>query len=464
MDIEEIAIKYKSHNGMDLIDFSEVALPIYRISAIALLLEKVELHTIDEFVLRAVNLGFKTLSDVSGLLGISEVIARSALSSLIQANLVAETGSCSVSLTKLGIEAAENFSKIRPTEEQIVFDYDGILRSVKLSTGEPYLSPKEVKDQGLIEIRAIPARKPDIDEIVIQDVSRALSKFSAFDDSNKTLLRIREIPRAVRLFYKGVMLIYKDYGYNTFEAAFSIDGNLSPQHGLAFLQSEGLERLGLIQALDEPPQKTLESTFPQYCRTKKPDNNGQPGDKKSIKRKTLSLAKDNMLESESVDSSHEDGYKISTPKIRTLAVYEHPAILYTSMKNARESLIIISPWITSSVVTRSFVHILEGLLKKGVEVKIGFGIGGDDRYDRGAQSLLNNLSNKYNNLILKELGDTHAKVLIKDNSYYVITSFNWLSFKGDPKKKFREEWGNYVEGSELVEKFKLEIENRFNDI
>ncbi len=464
MEIEEIAIKYKSHNGMELIDFSEVALPIYRISAIALLQENVELHTIDEFVLRAVNLGFKTLSDVSGLLGISEVIARSALSSLIQANLVAETGSYSVSLTKLGIEAARNFSKIRPTEEQIVFDYDGILRSVKLSTGEPYLSPKEVKDQGLIEIRAIPARKPDIDEIEIQDVSRALSKFSAFDDSNRTLLRIREIPRAVRLFYKGVMLIYKDHGYNTLEAAFSIDGNLSPQHGLAFLKSEGLDRLGLVQALEESPQKTLESTFPQYCRTKNPDRDDQSKAKKSIKRKTLSLAKSNTPVTDSVDCSHENNSEISTPKIQTLAVYEHPAILYASMQSAQESLIIISPWITSAVVTRSFVDILEGILKKGVDVKIGFGIGDDDRYDRRAKSLLNDLSNKYNNFLLKELGDTHAKVLIKDNNYYVITSFNWLSFKGDPKKKFREEWGNYVKGPELVEKFKLEIEKRFNDI
>lgn len=148
--------------------------------------------------------------------------------------------------------------------------------------------------------------------------------------------------------------------------------------------------------------------------------------------------------------------------MRTLSVHEHPAILYNAIKSTNRSLVIISPWITRAVVNHNFVKQLEELLLRDVEVKIGFGIGDNERYDEYAQSLLENLDKKYSNFILKHLGDTHAKILIKDDEFYVITSFNWLSFKGDPKKKFREEWGNYVGGTELVVKFRAEIEARFN--
>lgn len=38
-----------------------------------------------------------------------------------------------------------------------------------------------------------------------------------------------------------------------------------------------------------------------------------------------------------------------------------------------------------------------------------------------------------------KLGDTHAKVLISDSSWAIVTSFNWLSFKGSRKLEFRDE-------------------------
>ena len=57
--------------------------------------------------------------------------------------------------------------------------------------------------------------------------------------------------------------------------------------------------------------------------------------------------------------------------------------------------------------------------------------------------------------------DTHAKVLVKDSDFFVITSFNWLSFRGDPSKAFREEWGTIVRDPPLVDDFYAEIIKRF---
>ena len=45
----------------------------------------------------------------------------------------------------------------------------------------------------------------------------------------------------------------------------------------------------------------------------------------------------------------------------------------------------------------------------------------------------------------------HHKVLVCDRKFIVTTSFNWLSFRGDPTMSFRQEVGCVVEGNKVVE-------------
>jgi hypothetical protein len=52
---------------------------------------------------------------------------------------------------------------------------------------------------------------------------------------------------------------------------------------------------------------------------------------------------------------------------------------------------------------------------------------------------------------------------VKDSEYFVITSFNWLSFRGDANRTFREEWGTLVGVPELVQEFSERILKRFDD-
>ena len=54
-------------------------------------------------------------------------------------------------------------------------------------------------------------------------------------------------------------------------------------------------------------------------------------------------------------------------------------------------------------------------------------------------------------------------VKIKDDEYFIITSFNWLSFKGDPKRTYREEWGTKVTDKKTIEEFTKTILQRFNN-
>ena len=110
---------------------------------------------------------------------------------------------------------------------------------------------------------------------------------------------------------------------------------------------------------------------------------------------------------------------------------------------------------------------LRDLAKRGVEVFIGYGIG-DEKEKRqssgDALTELERLSQTHKNFHFVYLGDTHAKILIKDSDFVVTTSFNWMSFKGDRNKKFREEMGTLSHDPVYIEKWFQHYTQRFNKV
>jgi phosphatidylserine/phosphatidylglycerophosphate/cardiolipin synthase-like enzyme len=103
-------------------------------------------------------------------------------------------------------------------------------------------------------------------------------------------------------------------------------------------------------------------------------------------------------------------------------------------------------------------------LARGVEVTIAFGFGKRDRGERQedaqTRAELQKLAESFTNFRLIERSNIHAKVLLVDDRYFVTTSFNWLSFRGDPSQPLREEEGTYVEGNELVEEYFQKLQGR----
>ena len=55
---------------------------------------------------------------------------------------------------------------------------------------------------------------------------------------------------------------------------------------------------------------------------------------------------------------------------------------------------------------------------------------------------------------------THEKVLIVDNKYSVITSYNWLSFGSNPNWGYRQETGIYSESQKVINKLKRSLSER----
>jgi hypothetical protein len=75
---------------------------------------------------------------------------------------------------------------------------------------------------------------------------------------------------------------------------------------------------------------------------------------------------------------------------------------------------------------------------------------------------LEKLADKYEGLRIKRLGDTHAKVLVSDHVFGVVTSFNWLSFRGTQSRAFRDERGIYFSKPDLVDSLFNDYRPRFS--
>lgn len=135
---------------------------------------------------------------------------------------------------------------------------------------------------------------------------------------------------------------------------------------------------------------------------------------------------------------------------------------------AQREICIITPWISSWVVDPFMIDRMRRAMEKNVNICIVYGIGDISSMPRNKNA--DNDRNKKTEVMAERLqktfaqyGDrfrmqrqnTHAKLLICDDRYYVIGSYNFLSFDGDySKDNVRGEIGDYSENKELLAIYK----------
>ncbi len=117
--------------------------------------------------------------------------------------------------------------------------------------------------------------------------------------------------------------------------------------------------------------------------------------------------------------------------VRDIYVKDHPLLLQDALVTTQKRRLIISPWIRAKVVNHDFLKKLEMLLQRSVSIFIGFGTSEQKDntenmfpHDQLALEKLRQLADKYPSFRLKRLGNTHAKVLLKDSEFVAVSSFN----------------------------------------
>ncbi|MBC1239569.1 phospholipase D-like domain-containing protein [Nostoc sp. 2RC] len=512
-DVDEIARRYDNRPGFELVSVVEVGLPVTKINLTALTLVRKPISPIEEFVLKAINIGLSLLEEISQFLGLEELIIKEAMINLRRAeniDLIASVGASiqEWKLTKKGQTTLEEARIIIPEERSYQINFDKMLWKPRWyghwEDNKSLLRLINLKKSNILEIPYYPARIPELADLNLKDVEKIIKenekdgkrKREQERDFKRDFIGLKKIERRENFFQPALALVYKQKQGNDWQITFTIDGRISEEHESAFTRSKGPKKDRIIKKLKESFSTQIRDTKAlaeekfgdefialaieyekQIDSVREEIHNRTNTIQTDIDSTRKTLEKVNVHEQkvaleEKLNNALEQIKQlqeqlkqlISSTPIRFIKTYDHRPLFEEALKNSQKRLLIISPWIRATATNQWLVNQLEKLVRRGVKVFIGYGYGDKDEedrrnYDIKAEEAIQKLAKRYpDNVVFKRLGDTHCKILISDQKFAIVGSFNWLSFKGDPNRTFRDERSTLVsDPNKIDELFEDEI-------
>lgn len=147
-------------------------------------------------------------------------------------------------------------------------------------------------------------------------------------------------------------------------------------------------------------------------------------------------------------------------------------LLERALEDAEHEVIILSPWMNTRTVDRDLCERMERAAKHRVRIRIGYGISTEergaeaDRNGRSAREVIDMVRRltygvPSGSIEFLNVRGTHEKLLIVDESYAVVSSFNWLSYRGELDREFRRETGVILRDPVAVAKVKARAMEAF---
>jgi len=457
MNLEQVLeLAGTARSGYELASFKEAGLPVFLLTVRVLTLERKPLGPIDEGVLKAVDAGLNNPDDISEFLGLTLTVLTPVLAGLNTTELINYVKGAGdvhpvVSITSKGRIALSAASTIRPQERTVKICLDALTKRLLFISPIALYKPRDMRELGLFEVPTGSAKRPELEDIPIQDFDRVLTRQHNKEDSKSELLSLRRIERRELHYLPCVMLFYRNLSQRQeVDVGFWRDDGPALEHETRFREFGGPDVVGaklLSNGQGEPSSDVVEQVAEHVSSgvVRIPCESDAP---------STSISPNTAVEPLAVASFGET--------IQSVLCHEHPGLLRKALLGSRTRLMIISPWIRHQVVNWEFVASLEALLRRGVDVYIGYGLDdGDGKGDAAQRKLpitlaaekdLRRLAGQYRNFRFVFVGNTHRKTLVSDDTFAVVTSFNWLSFKGDPKDKPRDEHGLVIRKKEYVDR------------
>jgi DNA-binding MarR family transcriptional regulator len=390
----------------------------------------------EEMVMAALQMELEDREEVRGLLGLDESVFDGVLAELVRKEHVwlSRDGNGRVSLTPAGHSVLREAQEVVPEDTPLEIHFDGLTRQIVPFVGD-LMEPRRLKEAGMREVPPARAKPPELSDLDLDAIQQIALRLRSQRDQTGDLLALKRIDRRARGFRPAVLLMYRSVDSGEIQISFAVDEQISEEHEAAFSKARLAKKMGIVASAVKDATRLSEAIFERPLTAEQGRVSPEPdraGSRSASKDKSKSRTAVSILET-----------------------YAHPQYLKTALTKSSERLLILSPWITHAVVDRTFTELLEKLLTRGTRVYIGWGLSKDEEAERNADPrslrLLEKLADKDPNLSLERLGGLHAKVLVSDQAFGVVTSFNWLSFKGDPTRTFRDERGMLVTAPQLVD-------------
>ncbi|MBO3736601.1 S1 RNA-binding domain-containing protein [Actinoplanes flavus] len=390
-----------------------------------------DLEASQKYTLRALLNGIDTVEDLELFLGLDEGDTGRAVAGLLRAEYIsyqppADGGLRRLELLPTGQEAARHAQLRRPTSTTIPVVYDRLTGAVtdwrRTSLRRSHHAKADAGRILLPPASSMPVRTTDL------SIAALTSTLDTRTRDGARLLGISGVTENRNFYHDAILLVFADEQTLQVRLGVEVDGKWSEPHTAALEAIGAVDRLRLSAAPVEHPHEPVTA----------------PGDRLS---RTDVLA----LQAAGDGPAGEDaGATLNGAAIRWLGVYEHPAWLDDALVNSRRRLLIGSPQIRTTVATGRWIRTLEKL-SRTVDVTIVWGPGIGDGTDRDAVDALHAAARRSNRLTVVRVAHAPARLLVSDGSY-ITTSFNWLSFRGEPSRTYRQDDGELIQDEHLTDR------------
>lgn len=394
-----------------------------------------EIEDIDaaqKYALAAMLNGINSVDDLELVMGLTPQDTATTVAGLLRSEFVdyrppAPGQPRLLTLLPNGLDAARDARVRRPKATTIQVVYDRLTRAVTNWRKNSLIRVGAAKGSNAILVPQRTGVDVEKSELSVAAVSAAIDGYSRSDFK---ILGVTGVTENRGFYRDAILLVYRDLDSSAVRLGIEIDGQWSEAHLAALEDIDAVSKLGISSAAEIAYEST-----------------DDPGPRLS-RDEVIAIQAALAIENATVPDLKLD--QLDRTAIRWLSMADHPGWLDDAMTAPKRRLLIISPWITSSVVNRQFAGRLEQLARH-TDVTIFWGFGDNAKTDQTALKLLHDVAHRSQRLAVVRVDDTHAKVLVSDG-YYVKTSFNWLSFRGDRSRKFRQEEGDLVTDQVLADR------------
>lgn len=435
-DFELLNHQYSDfYNGYYMYDVREIDYPIYRTKILFEYIKVQEIHLIIIAVLKTIRFleSVKNIDIYSQLQQITQLdkdILNSILAEITTKGYLKQDN---LKLSTNGKEILEKEKELIIEKKSDYLNIDGIFGTVLLDNGKINSNDKKARD-GAIEFKPYVKSRPRI-EWLDEDFSDNKTLRQVLIENLQTdeidVTNILEIAPN-KFFKRYVCLFYKDTEEN--EKFLVLNRNYE-------IDDEATELFDRLMS----EQKFTSENISLKCKPLLEDS------EKKFEKSTPNVIKEKVKPVEQVSIT--DG--------KTIEVDEHKKYFIYVLENAKSSIYIQSPWINWRTLQIYKNHI-QNAVKRGVKVTIKYGMKPRNRFDKAgidedSKQFFNSLDEHIFRLIKR---DDHSKIVICDEDFMIMGSFNWLSFGGGNEKDARGETSsinmNKSEIKKQIEKFKPE--------
>ncbi len=494
MNIEELAAKHSGdYPGYRLVDFYDAAFPSYSAVLQVLMHRQRPLSAIEEYILRSVDVGQETIEEVAGLLGLEWAVVETGLDTLQRRNFISlltprngERPDVRISLTIKGRGALSELLLYEPEPTNLSVCLDSL--TGQFYPSRPLMQPRDVRELGLHEIPTLLVlpRLEELDRIALKRLVRETQRDLPARTERRELSEVLGVEKSWTAYRSMRILQYVRAEDGALQVEVYDGSERSLPHESALLQMEASQYRPLrgVRASEVPPSDTVELTIAdaQVVAAAKRSSVEVPKLESEIKEKRVAIDEARARLGSQVVSERQDAvHRIEQLQqelaerearvqqleqergsVEVLQMHEHRPKLIAALKEAKQKIIIVSPWLNRQAVDYELRQEIGNTLKRGVTIYLGYGFSQPNREEESTIETLRKMGQgKRGHLKFYRVGDVHSKVLICDDQFMVVSSFNWLSFGGDPTRGSRVEDGLLTRDSRAIEQKTAEWLDRF---